>query len=205
MYNLIQWNSFNNNTMENFNIIYKKYYKVVYKNIFLRVRQVEITEELTNDVFMKINENLSKYDENKASLYTWIINIANNVVIDNWRKSKMNNIVSIDSYNFDDTQNDTSDLLSYYHKYERNTPETKFINDEKLVNFKRVVDQLPKTYVQVARLFFIEQCSYEEITKELNMSLSNVKINIHRVRKMLGLKTKENENSNNNRVEITVR
>ena len=47
----------------------------------------EVSEELTNDTFLKVSLNLESFDESKAALKTWLIHIAKNVAIDQYRKT----------------------------------------------------------------------------------------------------------------------
>lgn len=171
--------------MKNFNEIYKENHRSILNFIFSKVRNVEVSQELANDVFMKINANLSKYDENLSSFKTWIMNIANNTVIDYWRKAKMETI-SLSGFQNEQSEDENNlDVLSYYGKVSNDTPEAKLINNESLANFRNTLNNLPKTYVKIATLFFAEQYSYEEIASTLDIPLGTVKGQLYRVREML--------------------
>lgn len=171
--------------MKNFNQIYKENHRTILNFIFSKVRNAEVSQELANDVFMKIHANLNKYDENLSSFKTWIMNIANNTVIDHWRKVKMKTI-SLSGIQNDQSEDDNNlDLLSYYGKVSNDTPEAKLINNEELSNFQGVLNKLPKVYVKIATLFFTKQYSYEEIASTLNIPLGTVKGKLFRVREML--------------------
>lgn len=176
--------------MKNFNQIYKENHRQVLNFIHSRVRNMDISQELANDVFMRVHDNLEKYDETLSSFRTWIMNIAQNAVIDYWRKVKMETI-SISGMVNDQSEDDNSnmDVLSFYGKVSNDTPESQMINKESLSNFRNIVNQLPKTYVKIANLFFNEQYSYEEISKALDIPLGTVKGQLFRVREIL-----ENQN-----------
>ena len=57
----------------------------------------------------------------------------------------------------------------------------------------RMVGKLPDTYRKVIMLFYMEERSYEEVAKMLDLPLGTVKTNLHRARKELGRMVKEAE------------
>lgn len=165
--------------MLNFNTIYKENHKVVLNFIFSKTRDMEVSQELANDVFLRIHANLQKYDENISSFKTWMMNITNHTVIDYWRKKKLETI----SINEQD-ENENGNWI-YNAVTNNSNPEKKMINEESLTNFRNIINELPKTYVKTANLFFNKQYSYEEISQTLNMPLGRVKIQLFRIREML--------------------
>lgn len=175
--------------MKTFDQLYKENHKIVLNYIFSKTRDMELSQELANDVFMKIHTNLSKYDEKISSFKTWMMNITNNALIDYWRKVKMET-VSLHQFWFDETseQEGTFDLLSYFGKVSNDTPERQVINNETIVNFHNKLNKLPKTYVVIANLYFKDEFTYEEIANTLNIPLGTVKGQLHRVREMLDIK-----------------
>ena len=74
--------------MQTFNEIYSEYYSYVLNFISQKVSR-DVAEELTNDVFMKVNNNLDRFNPEKSKMSTWIISIAKNAIIDNFRKVKL--------------------------------------------------------------------------------------------------------------------
>ena len=59
----------------------------LYGVIFRIVQSKEYTEEIIQDVFVKIWNSVHQYDSQKGRFYTWMINIARNTAID-YLKSK---------------------------------------------------------------------------------------------------------------------
>ena len=57
----------------------------------------------------------------------------------------------------------------------------------------RMVGKLPDAYRKVIMLFYMEERSYEEVAKMLDLPLGTVKTNLHRARKELGRMVKEAE------------
>ena len=73
--------------MQTFEKIYTENYEGVLRHINMRVQDMSVAEELTNDVFMKVHKHLGDYDETKSAIPTWVRFIANNIVIDHFRSS----------------------------------------------------------------------------------------------------------------------
>ncbi len=68
--------------------IYKEYHDKVLSYIKSKVNNREDAEDLTAEVFLKVQKKLADYDEDKAGVSTWIYTIARNSVIDFYRVSK---------------------------------------------------------------------------------------------------------------------
>ena len=67
--------------------MYDNYSGALYGVIFRIVQSKEYTEEIIQDVFVKIWNSVHQYDSQKGRFYTWMINIARNTAID-YLKSK---------------------------------------------------------------------------------------------------------------------
>ena len=68
--------------------IYKEYHDKVFSYIKSKVNNREDAEDLTAEVFLKVQKKFADYDEDKAGVSTWIYTIARNSVIDFYRVSK---------------------------------------------------------------------------------------------------------------------
>ena len=68
-----------------YEMLYKNYAQNLYNAIRTIVNNDTIAEDLLQDTFVKIWQNIDRYDENKGTLYTWMINIARNASIDKLR------------------------------------------------------------------------------------------------------------------------
>ncbi|MGN0318234.1 MAG: RNA polymerase sigma factor [Lachnospira sp.] len=74
-----------NRDTDSANQLIHKYYKYVYKEIFIKVQDEELTMDLTQETFIAILKGLKGFDSDKASFRTWIKKIAENKVIDYFR------------------------------------------------------------------------------------------------------------------------
>lgn len=73
---------------DGFECVYAEYKGKVMRYIHNRVSNVHDAEDLTSDVFVKVLNGLSGFDENKASISTWIYTITRNTVTDYFRTAK---------------------------------------------------------------------------------------------------------------------
>lgn len=68
-----------------FNYLYKNYAGVLYGVISKVVYDEQTAQDVLQDVFVKIWNNIDRYDAGKGRIYTWMINIARNAAIDKLR------------------------------------------------------------------------------------------------------------------------
>ncbi len=72
-----------------FETLIKRYKVQIYKLILRIVKDPKEAEDLTQEVFLKIYENIAKFKGN-SSFYTWIYRISLNVVLTYLRGQKRN-------------------------------------------------------------------------------------------------------------------
>jgi len=169
-----------------FNDIYVKYYSLVYNFVNVKVNKSVISEEITNDTFMKVFKNLSNFDETKSKLQTWLLTIARNTIIDYWRvnldKGKLFSYIS----SFSDPETgkeflpipDTNDINTYME------------NLESMEAINKAFDKLNPKHKKVMELYIFQDLEYKEIAEQLNMPIGTVKADISRAKVVLkdGLK-----------------
>jgi RNA polymerase sigma-70 factor (ECF subfamily) len=63
-------------------------YRPVYHFLRRRTGSPEIADELCQTVFLKVYENLGRYDDTLAKVETWVFTIARRTLIDHYRKVK---------------------------------------------------------------------------------------------------------------------
>lgn len=71
-----------------FDYLYKNYSAALYGTILSFVKEPEVSNDLLQEVFVKIWKQADSYDETKGRLFTWMINIARNCAIDYLRSSE---------------------------------------------------------------------------------------------------------------------
>lgn len=167
------------NTLK-FNEIYSTHYSEVLKYIKSKVYpHLEITEEITNDVFIKVNLKYDLYDSKLSSLRTWIFTIANNTLFDYFRAIELEKKSKI---NYLDSKHQTDAM---YNLGSSETTDGAIIYDETMIRVKKAIAKLDETMQRIAELRYFKQYKYDEIATELNMPMGTVKVNIHRIQNFL--------------------
>ncbi|MDR2362069.1 MAG: sigma-70 family RNA polymerase sigma factor [Prevotellaceae bacterium] len=137
----------------------------VYTLVLRIVRQREQAEELAQDVFLKAFKHLSSF-KRKAKFSTWIYRIAYNAAISATRKK------ALPEYPIAET------TLSVPEEDDGAT-------ERQLQALNTAVGQLPPSETALITLFYIEDRSVEEISDIMGLTLSNVKVRLHRTRHKL--------------------
>ena len=79
-----------------FETVYDEQFSNIYNFIYGQLLHKERTEDIVSDIFMKAMTNYERYDPSKASVRTWLTNIARNTLIDEYRKASIRNHSSLD-------------------------------------------------------------------------------------------------------------
>ena len=157
------------------------YWVDVFSFVMKKVQDENVADEITVSVFSKVLAKLDLYDPN-FQFKTWILTIAQNTVIDYWRKKNRENEDSMES--FEGFKNQFA--LS---------PEELLISEEDQKQIITIIESLDSNYQEIIRLRFFEEKSVKEIAEELSLTVANTKVRIMRAKKVLAalLKNKEFE------------
>lgn len=142
-----------------FNYLYKNYSGALYGVIIRIVRYEEEANEVLQDVFVKIWNSVKSFDSTKASLYTWMLNIARNSAIDRLKSKSFQN----------DLQNQSiPDFVS----------DGIGLSTEQSHDFNEVQNQVNKLrddYKILINKAYFGGLTQEEIAEELQIPLGTVK------------------------------
>ena len=162
--------------MQNFNNIYNENYKWVLNLIKSKTSNCPECEEMTNDIFMKVHENLSEFDENKCKtgLVGWIRSFTFNKIIDYYRRKKLN-VQSIEAFKDEDGK----EIFSIKDSVDI---EKEYCTNELINMAKDVIKMLPNPYKLVATLFYVKDYTYDEIVQQTGIPIERVKVQLWRTR-----------------------
>ncbi|MCZ7602583.1 MAG: RNA polymerase sigma factor [Melioribacteraceae bacterium] len=155
-----------------FEDIINHYGDMVYNHCFKFTRNKETAKDLTQEIFLKIYQNLSRF-RREANIKTWIYRITVNTcltAINSAYSKKMKQSISVDLFSM---------------KKSAENIEEQIIIAENANNLQEALQQLSPNDQQIVILFYYDQLSYEEISKVLNIPLGTVGINLFRARKKL--------------------
>ena len=71
-----------------FERLYRESYSMVYGRTLFRLRDKEAARDVTSEAFLRAARNFDKFDSSKAKFSTWVCSIANNCIIDYFRRRK---------------------------------------------------------------------------------------------------------------------
>lgn len=160
---------------EFFTYIIERYERTL-KNFIFRLTNISSTdsEDLLQEIFIKIYTNLNDFDLNKNIKFSsWIYRISHNHVISNYRKIKARPQVTPGESNEISLNNIISDLDIIKEV------ETKITRK----NILKTINNLPIKYKEVLVLKFFEEKSYEEISDILKKPPGTVATLINRAKK----------------------
>ncbi len=152
------------------------YWESIQSQFSFKVKNKEDIEDLTILVFTKAFDNLSSYNKSYAFI-TWITRIANNTLIDFFRKKKIKTS-PIEKY--DSNSNTILNLID-----SELDPELFLINVQKKNKIIKIIDSLKPKYKELVYLRYIEELTYNEISIKLNISSSLIKTRLFRARAIL--------------------
>lgn len=158
----------------------KLYRDSIYYILVKIVKNTDDAEDLTLETFGKAFKYLDKYSPQYA-FSTWLFRIAVNNSIDFIRhKNNIPQCVDSELSDYEPEQ-----LIEHTQSQVTRTPEDHVIDKQRVEMLRLAVRQLPDKYRKVVELRYFEDLSYEEISERLNISLSNVKIQLLRAKNML--------------------
>lgn len=132
-------------------------------------------QDLSQEIFIKIFSYIPKF-RFECSLSTWIYKIATNKCIDHKRKKK----IQASSFNEEYNQDKELDNNSI-----ENSPEEKLISDERHREVHRSIYNLPDIYKTVIIMYHLNELSYREIAKALDIPEKTVETRLYRARRLL--------------------
>lgn len=151
---------------------FKLYSDEIFRFTFFRLNDREKAKDFTQEVFMKTWLFLSKGNDIK-NIRAFLYKIANNLVVDEYRKSNRNNQVESLDEKFEDGYDvGFDDTESWLDK----------IDGEKVI---KLVTLLPNLYSEVIFLKYVEEKTISEISVITGQTENSVSVRINRAIKKL--------------------
>ncbi|MBA2379824.1 MAG: sigma-70 family RNA polymerase sigma factor [Blastocatellia bacterium] len=134
---------------------------------------VDAAEDLTQEVFVRIYKTLGQYDAKQGDLSNWLMRLARNLIIDDYRHRQRN------------PQNTMADTVDDHHYHLRavGTSAHKDLERRELAaQVQDGIDKLPADLKTCVILRDIEELTYQEIVDVLQIPEGTVKSRINRGR-----------------------
>jgi RNA polymerase sigma factor (sigma-70 family) len=148
--------------------LYTHYSAALYGVLLKVVREEAQAQDLLQEVFIKIWNNLGSYDTQKGRLFTWMLNIARNTAIDAVRAGKAMSRPS--SAQTIDTDEAGTYAVDREYAVSPENPEH--------IGLREVVEQLRPERKQLIDLVYFNGYTHEEAAEELGLPLGTVKTRI---------------------------
>lgn len=148
--------------------IYRKYANKVFNYFWYRTRHDKsLSEDLMQETFLRAFEGREKYKAQGYSYLTYLLTIAHNILIDQYKKPKSIPVEDIDT---DDVPFEiTKDIEKKY--------------DAKML--WKAIQFLPQQNRDALLMFYQEDMSIRDIAKVMNISENALKLKLSRARKKL--------------------
>ena len=145
-----------------FTALYRGCVERVYRHIYYKVSDSADAQDITQEVFIKAWNSIETYQSKGTPFIAWIITIANNLIVDHYRKQKRT--IPTEELHEVEPVDELSDPAK--------ETEIKFEN----AFIKKTVLKLKGDKQKVILMHFIDGMTYEEIAKVLNKSEGSIRV-----------------------------
>jgi RNA polymerase sigma-70 factor (ECF subfamily) len=142
------------------------------------VRERELAEDLSQEVFLKAYRALDSYDPTRK-FSSWLFKIAHNATIDHLRRSEVSTVP------LDGDSDGELGVGRILEDETEATPERRLLGSDLGQELDVALRSLRPAYREAILLRHREELSYQEIAEVTGASLGTVKTNLHRARKEL--------------------
>jgi RNA polymerase sigma-70 factor (ECF subfamily) len=167
-----------------FSGIVSRYQSKLLTIILKIVENREDAEDIMQEVFIKVFKSLEQF-KGDAEFSTWLYRVAYNTTLSELRKRKFV-LVPIDDpfWAESDPANENSDEMD---------------EKQRLACLDTALKRLSPDDAFLITLYYLEEQSIDEISQISHLSISNVKVRLHRIRKKLAAEIKQLIADENNR------
>jgi len=150
----------NPNTQE-FLTLYQENLARVYHFVYIKVKNREVAEDLTSQIFLKAVRHLDS-QRSSQSIRSWLLRVASTTVVDYWRAFYRTPTSSLDVLLEVGWEGPTEDVFLG-------------ANDRAAEQLQRILQQLPERDREVLTCRFLLKLSVKETAQRMGVSEANVK------------------------------
>ena len=148
----------------------REYYPFVYAIVFRIVKNSHDAEEVVQDTFLNVYRGLTQL-EDATKFKSWLGEIAQNCAR-NWLRKQRSNTVSIDEVSEQMLQTEDSS-------------DEQLIRQEQRELIRRTMDTLPQKDREIARAYYLDGASYDELTSTHGLSYNAIAFRLSRAKRQL--------------------
>lgn len=159
--------AFTEGRLEAFEELLARHKTRVYTYILLMVKDRRLADDIFQETFVKVINTLQagRYNE-EGKFLPWVLRIAHNIVIDQYRRQKKMPLVR--SKNDD---NDEFDIFAVL-KHADISPEERLIRRQTEVKIRQLIRYLPKEQKEVLIMRVYGELSFNEIAEQTQVSIN---------------------------------
>ncbi|HAL55558.1 MAG TPA: RNA polymerase subunit sigma-24 [Bacteroidetes bacterium] len=167
-----------------FSEIYAAHAGRILNFIFHLVQNEEAARDLTQEVFIKVFENLAGFRE-QSQVYTWIHRIALNHTLNFLKSEKRRKLRTLLEMDFVDLFREKESEPKALAAPSSEAPDELLERRDRQQIVQAALASLPASHRIPFLLYRYEEMSHQEIANALGISLSAVETRIHRAKKLL--------------------
>ena len=147
-----------------FDVLLNRHKDRLFNYIFFIVRSKEVAEDIFQETFVKAIVTLQQGRYNSDGKFSaWLTRIAHNLVIDQFRQERNENVIS----------NDDSEIDLFNNvAYSEGTIESRMVNNQVLKDVRRLIDLLPDNQREVIYMRFYQSLSFKDIAAITGVSIN---------------------------------
>ena len=165
---------------KSFEALIQKHKNKIYAFILSKIRNRDLAEDIFQDTFIKVINSLQKGKYNEEGKFLpWVMRIANNLVIDYFRKSKkMRTIAPTDDFDIFDILQDGEENI-----------EDNLVNNQIHKDLRKLIEHLPEDQKEVLKMRYYAELSFKEISEctgvSINTALGRMRYALINLRKLI--------------------
>lgn len=157
---------------EAFAELYRYFFPRVYKFILSKTYDAEVADEIISQTFLKVYENLPRYNPQVAAFSTWLFHIAENELKMYWRKQKNRR---------EDEWSEDFNLAAP----EAEEPEQKILQAETQKKIQTALQKLSERERKIIEMTYWLNCPPRKIAEVLNLTPNHVSVILKRAKNNL--------------------
>lgn len=163
-----------------FGTLVEKYQSFVYRTVLFDLKNPDDAYDVSQEVFIKAYRALERF-RCDSEFSTWLYRISKNAVYDFARKSKNSKSISLSAM----TEDDDGKEYDIADESEKTSPEGAYLRTERAKVVRQAISELSDEHKEIIILRDLQEMSYDEISRRLDIGEGTVKSRLSRARQAL--------------------
>lgn len=147
-----------------------------------KIKDRDLAMDFLQDTYVSALKNLETF-QGKSSPKTWLTSILNRKIIDYWRQQQSRKTKPLSHYGDADAEN--KDWILDRGEVNDNDGESALISGEEQMLLQDCLSKLPEQWQGIMIAKYFENKKGDEISKEFNVTASNMWVIVHRAKSAL--------------------